>query len=86
MDAKVTLAFDKNVIEKAKEFAADHGMSLSRLTELIFSQMTSKNYKTLDELPISDWIYQVAERRPQYTGKPKSRKDLKSEFFDSKKK
>lgn len=84
MDAKITLSFDQNVIKEAKEFAEINGISLSRLTEFIYRQMTSKNYQTLEELPISDWVNMVAEERPEY-GKSISRKKMKSDFFDSKK-
>ena len=84
MDAKVTLSFNKKVIEDAKEFAAQHEISLSRLTEYIFRQLTSKNYKSLDDLPISDWVKVVSEGKAEYS-KSKSRKELKSEFFESKK-
>lgn len=84
MDAKITLSFDKQVIKEAKEFAEINGISLSRLTEFIYRQMTSKNYKSIDELPIADWVNMVAEERPEYA-KPISRKKMKSEFFDSKK-
>lgn len=84
MDTKITLSFDGQIILKAKEFAADNNISLSRLTEFIFRQMTSKNYKTIDELPIADWVNMVAEESPEY-GRSASRKKMKSEFFDSKK-
>ena len=84
MDAKITLSFDKEVIKEAKEFAAENNISLSRLTEFIYRQMTSQNYKSIDEFPIADWVNKVAEERPEY-GKPISRKKMKSEFFDSKK-
>ncbi len=84
MDAKITLSFDKQIIKEAKEFAAENNISLSRLTEFIYRQMTSENYKNLEELPIADWVNMVAEERPEY-GKPVSRKKMKSEFFDSKK-
>lgn len=83
MDAKITLSFDKQVIQEAKEFAEMNGISLSRLTEFIYKQMTSKNYKTLDDLPIADWVSMVAEEKPEYT-RAVSRKKMKSEFFDSK--
>ena len=33
MNAKITLSFDEKIIEKAKEFAAQQNISLSRLTE-----------------------------------------------------
>lgn len=84
MDTKITLSFDEQVIKQAKAFAAENHISLSRLTEFIFKQMTSKNYNSLDELPIADWVNMVAEEKPEY-GKSISRKKLKSDFFDSKK-
>lgn len=84
MDTKVTLSFNKKVIEDAKEFAAEHDISLSRLTEYIYRQLTSKNYKSLDDLPISDWVNVVSEGKAEY-GKSKTRKELKSEFFESRK-
>ena len=84
MDAKITLAFDEQVIKKAKAFAKKNNISLSRLTEMIFKQMTSENYQTIDDLPISDWVNAVAEERPEY-GKSTSRKKMKQEFFESKK-
>lgn len=80
MDAKITLAFDAQVIHRAKEFASENGISLSRLTEFIYKQMTSKNYKTLEDLPISDWVNMVAEEAPEY-GRRTSRKEMKSAFF-----
>ncbi|MFD1631359.1 DUF6364 family protein [Pseudopedobacter beijingensis] len=84
MDAKITLSFDEQVIKEAKEFASKNNISLSRLTEMIFRQMTTKNYQNLDDLPISDWVSMVAEEKAEYTRTP-SRKQMKSDFFDSKK-
>ena len=84
MDAKITLSFDQQVIKQAKEFAEENNISLSRLTEFIYRQMTSNNYKNLEDLPIADWVNQVAEEKPEY-GKSISRKKMKSDFFDSKK-
>jgi hypothetical protein len=34
MDAKITLAFDEQVIKEAKAFAKRNNVSLSRLTEM----------------------------------------------------
>lgn len=84
MDAKITLSFDQQVIKQAKEFAEKNNISLSRLTEFIYRQMTSNNYKNLEDLPIADWVNQVAEEKPEYE-KSISRKKMKSDFFDSKK-
>ncbi|WP_439487637.1 DUF6364 family protein [Algoriphagus sp.] len=84
MDAKVTLSFDKNVIDRAKSFAEENNISLSRLTEYLYTQITSKNYKSLEDLPVSDWVDFVAEGRVEYR-KPPNRKALKDKFFSSKK-
>ncbi len=83
MDAKVTLHFDKEVIGKAKAFAAANNISLSRLTEFLYRRITTGEYKNLEELPISDWVFQVAEGEAVY--KRRSRKSTKSEYFKSKK-
>ncbi len=39
MEAKIKLSFDQNVIEKAKDFAATLGISLSRLTEFLYEKL-----------------------------------------------
>jgi hypothetical protein len=83
MDAKVTLHFDKEVIEKAKEFAAANNISLSRLTEFLYRRIATGNYKSLEDFPISSWVNQVAEGDAEY--KRRSRKSTKDEFSNSKK-
>lgn len=84
MDAKITLSFDANVIEKAKEFADKQGISLSRLTEFFYKQVTAQNYTSLYEIPVADWVNQVAEGKAEYVTKRKTSKDLKSEFYSKK--
>lgn len=84
MDTKITLSFNKEIIEKAKEFADQNNISLSRLTEYLYSQIISKDYKSLEELPVSDWIDFVAEGPIEYKKSP-SRKKMKDEFFEGKK-
>lgn len=85
MDAKITLSFDKETIEKAKKFADSQNVSLSRLTEFLYRRITSGSYKTLEELPVSDWVMQVAEGAAEYKTKSRSKKSLKKEFYNSKK-
>lgn len=85
MDAKVTLSFDKEVIEKAKALAEVHNISLSRFLEYLLRKATSGNYQELEELPIADWVNEVAEGQAEYLTRAKSRKALKKEFFDSRK-
>ncbi len=85
MDAKITLSFNQEVIKKAKAYAEQHNISLSRLTEFLLRQITNHDYKNLEELPISDWVAQVAEGEVQYKTKARSRKSLKDEYFKSRK-
>jgi hypothetical protein len=85
MDNKITLSFDEGVIAKAKAFAEAHNISLSRLTEMLYRKITEGGYQNLEELPISDWVNQVAEGEVHYKTKAKSRKEMKKDFFDSKK-
>jgi hypothetical protein len=79
MDTKVTLHFDRDTIEKAKEFAAENNVSLSRLTEFLYKKIISGNYKNLEEFPISDWVNQVAEGDAVY--KRRNRRSIKDEFL-----
>ncbi|MGE0021424.1 MAG: DUF6364 family protein [Draconibacterium sp.] len=83
MDAKLTLSFDSNVIEKAKAFADARGISLSRLTEYLYRQITAENYISVDDFPIADWVTQVAEGEATY--KRRTRKSTKDEYYNSRK-
>jgi hypothetical protein len=82
MDAKLTLHFDREVISKAKAFAAANNISLSRLTEFIYRSITSGDYKSLEELPIADWVSRVAEGEPQYLRR--TRKQSREDYYNSK--
>ena len=83
MDSKLTLNFDSGVIEKAKAFAEARGISLSRLTEYLYRQVTSGNYISIDDFPIADWVNQVAEGEATYVRR--SRKSIKDEYYASRK-
>ena len=85
MDAKITLSFDEAVIKKAKRYAENNNISLSRLTEFLLNKVTSNTYQSLEDLPISDWVSIVAEGEVEYQTKPRKSKDLKKEYFKSKK-
>jgi len=85
MDAKITLSFDESVIKKAKNYAENNNISLSRLTEFLLRKVTSNSYQSLEDLPISDWVSMVAEGEVEYQTKPKKNKELKAEYFKSRK-
>jgi len=85
MDAKITLSFDEEIIGKAKKFADDNNISLSRLTEFLYSKITSGHYKQLEDLPVANWVNMLAEGEVEYQKKTLSRKALKKEYFKSRK-
>ncbi len=85
MDAKITLSFDESIIKKAKAYADKQNISLSRLMEVLLDKITSNNYKTLEDMPISNWVSEVAEGNSIYNHKPKNRKQLKKDFFEKSK-
>lgn len=84
MDTKVTLSFNEEIINKAKKYAADNQISLSRLIEFLLKKVTSNEYRSLEEYPIADWVSQIAEGKAEYHTKP-GRKPLKKEYFESRK-
>lgn len=81
MDAKVTLSFDEQVITKAKAFAEQHNISLSRLTEFLLSKAVSKRYRSLDELPVSEWVGMVSEGQAEYVRK--NAKNVRKDYLES---
>ena len=86
MDNKITLSFDESVIARAKKYAENNNISLSRLIEFLLKKVTSNNYTSLEDFPISDWVQQVAEGEAVYQTKAKrSRKASKEEYFKSRK-
>lgn len=85
MDAKVTLSFNEEIINKAKKFADERNISLSRLTEYLYERITNSSYHNLEEMPVASWINQLAEGAAVYKTKKSNRKSLKAEYFKSKK-
>lgn len=55
MDAKLTLKLDKGVIEKAKEFAASHNRSLSRIIESYLMSLVNKA-DSKEDIEISPFV------------------------------
>ena len=83
MDTKLTLSFDAGVAERAKAFAEANNISLSRLVEFMLSKVTDKRYRSLDELPVSDWIHLVAEGEATYVRKNAAGRNVKKDYLAS---
>lgn len=85
MDAKITLSFNKEVIEKARKYAESQNISLSRLTEFLLSRVVSGHSESLEDIKISDWVTQLSEGKTEYHIRRRKRKDMKNEFFGKQK-
>lgn len=83
MDAKITLSFDREVIRKAKKFAASKNISLSRLTEMLYEKITQGGYQSLEDFPIADWVNELAEGEAIYRTRPRARKTTRKEYLAS---
>jgi hypothetical protein len=85
VDTKLTLSFDAAVAEKAKAFAEANNISLSRLVEFILSKVTDKRYRSLDDLPVSNWVKAVAEGEVRYVRK-NAAQSVKKDYLASRRK
>ena len=85
MDAKITLSFDEAVIQRAKKFADENNISLSRLTEFLLNKATTENHQSLNDLPVSDWVNRISEGEAVYVRKPRTAKSMKKEYYGKKK-
>ncbi|MBX2921122.1 MAG: hypothetical protein KF746_02935 [Chitinophagaceae bacterium] len=86
MDAKVTLSFNAQIINQAKQYAESQGISLSRLTEILLRKLTTGGYKSIEDFPVEDWVNTVSEGEAAYITRAKTSKQLKNEFNNSRKK
>jgi hypothetical protein len=84
MDAKITMSFDHDVIARAKRFAEKNNISLSRLTEFLLSKVVDGTYRSIDDLPVSEWIDLVSEGKVEYVRK--NARDLKKDYLESRRK
>lgn len=58
MNTKLTLKLDQEVIERAKKYASNQKLSLSKLVEAYLQSLTSK--KDTDELEISPFVRSIS--------------------------
>ena len=85
MDAKITLSFDEGSISKAKKYAEENNISLSRLTEFLYNKVTGTHHTSLEDYPIADWVNILSEGEVEYQHKPKGSKKLSATYFKNKK-
>lgn len=61
MDTKLTLKLDQRIIERAKVYAAEKKVSLSRLIESYLNALTSDNGKE-DDIEISSFVKSLSSK------------------------
>ncbi len=61
MDTKLTLNLNKDVIERAKDYAKSHKVSLSRLIESYLSSLTSKKKQVNEITPLVESLSGVIQ-------------------------
>ena len=52
MDSKLTVRLDSNVIERAKQYARNHNVSISRLIESYLDSVTQQKSKDVEITPL----------------------------------
>lgn len=77
MDSKLTLKLDENVIERAKKYAAEKKLSLSRLIENYLDALTNDE---LNNLEISPFVKSIANGKQLPNEVDKNR--LKDDYID----
>lgn len=77
MDSKLTLKLDENVIERAKKYAAEKKLSLSRLIENYLDALTNDD---LNNLEISPFVKSIANGKQLPNEIDKDR--LKDDYID----
>jgi hypothetical protein len=78
MDTKLTLSLDKVVIEKAKTYAKNQQISLSRLIESYLSSLTTSATQDIKITPLVESLSGVIELNDDFD----SRKDYSDYLMD----
>jgi hypothetical protein len=69
MDTKLTLNLNKTVIEKAKDYAKSHKISLSRLIESYLSSITANKRQDIEITPLVESLSGVIKLDPNFNYK-----------------
>lgn len=66
METKLTLRLRKSTIEKAKEYAQEHQISLSKLVELYLESVTTSADPENEISPLVESLSGVIQLEPEY--------------------
>ena len=79
MDTKLTLKLDKSIIERAKEYAKDKNISLSKMIENYLQALTSNKEEEIEISPLVESLIGVI--RTQGTDNKKDYTDFLSDKY-----
>ncbi len=80
MDAKLTVCFDEEVIREGKAFAAEQGISLSRMLEYFLRKaVKSAGGGSYYNMPVAEWVADLAEGTTEYRTKPLTNQEIRDE-------
>lgn len=66
MDAKLTIRLNKDVIERAKEYAANHKVSLSKMIESYLDSLTRQSSENIEITPLVESLSGVVQLDESY--------------------
>lgn len=66
METKLTLRLNKRVIEKAKKYAHNQRISLSKMVEMYFESLTASQKKEEESTPLVESLSGVIDLDPNF--------------------
>jgi len=61
METKLTLRLDKKIIDRAKDYAQNHNISLSKMVESFLDSLTKKKSKDIEITPLVESLSGVVK-------------------------
>ena len=81
METKLTLKLKKNIIDRAKKYAHDKDISLSKLVENYLEAVTSSSHKKDDISPLVRSISGVIHLKDNFNPKETYHKSLEEKYL-----
>ncbi len=75
----------KNFFIRLRNWLIKGGININVLTEILLRKAAASEYKTIEELPVADWMLQLSEGQEEAESDLKSSRELKEEYYESRK-
>jgi hypothetical protein len=80
METKLTIRLRKNVVEKAKEYAVRHNISLSKMIEIYLESLTDSRNKETETTPLVESLSGVIKIDSDFDYKKEYSNDLTEKY------